>query len=89
VSAQVLATFIDSSGGLMYAKVCERWGRDPAAWLEAEDDVLAHNLRLGLTLRLAEDAAAESDEGVGEDQRHRRMVKAAREAVGRVRAMTG
>jgi hypothetical protein len=44
----MLATFASSNAGLLYGRSCERYGVDPAAFLD--DDVLALNLRVALAL---------------------------------------
>ena len=50
-----LAAFASSDAGKAFARIEERWGRDPAASLESIDDVLAHNLRAALIASLARD----------------------------------
>lgn len=52
---RVLAEFAASEAGKAFARIEERWGRDPAAALEEMDDVLAHNLRAALLMTLNED----------------------------------
>jgi hypothetical protein len=49
-----LAAFASSDAGKAFARIEERFGRDPAAWLEPIDDVLAHNLRAAFVLTLNE-----------------------------------
>jgi hypothetical protein len=46
VTAEALARFAASPGGLNYARVCDAWRLDPGAGIE--DDVLAYNLRAAL-----------------------------------------
>ena len=58
-----VAAFASSDAGKAFARIEERWGRDPAAALEAEDDVLAHNLRAALVMALAEDMPESDDPG--------------------------
>jgi hypothetical protein len=41
-----------SSAGVTYGKVCQAWGVDPAA--PFRDDVIAHNVRVGLLVAMAE-----------------------------------
>ena len=52
---KALAAFASSDAGKAFARIEERWGRDPAASLESVDDVLAHNLRAAFILTLAEE----------------------------------
>ena len=52
---RALAHFASSEAGKAFARIEDRWGRDPAASLEPIDDVLAHNLRAALVVTLAED----------------------------------
>lgn len=52
---RVLASFASSEAGKAFARIEDRWGRDPAAALEPIDDVLAHNLRAAFIVTLAED----------------------------------
>ena len=59
-----VAAFASSDAGKAFARIEERWGRDPAASLEVVDDVLAHNLRAALIVALAEDEP-ESNEDPG------------------------
>jgi N-acyl-D-aspartate/D-glutamate deacylase len=66
-----LASFASSEDGKTYAMVCERWGVDPAAFLE-DDDVLAYNLRAALAVSLHE------PEEVDEAARHRTLIEQAR-----------
>lgn len=47
-----LAAFASSGAGKAFARIEERWGRDPAAALEPFDDVLAHNLRAAFAMTL-------------------------------------
>ena len=58
-----VAAFASSDAGKAFARIEERWGRDPAASLEAVDDVLAHNLRAALVVALAEDVPESDDPG--------------------------
>jgi len=57
------------------------FGRDPAASLEQEDDVLAHNLRLGLALGLARNEAEEPTES----ERHATLIDRARRGAAALR----
>ena len=50
-----VAAFASSDAGKAFARIEERWGRDPAASLEPLDDVLAHNLRAALIVSMADD----------------------------------
>lgn len=45
----------------MYARINDRWGTDPAAWLEPIDDVLAYNFRVALLTRLGRGKEEEMD----------------------------
>ena len=58
-----LAAFASSDAGKAFARIEERWGRDPAASLEPIDDVLAHNLRAAFISALAEDVTEPEDPG--------------------------
>ena len=58
---RVLASFASSEAGKAFARIEDRWGRDPAAALEPIDDVLAHNLRAAFIVTLAEDADESDD----------------------------
>ena len=58
-----LAAFASSDAGKAFARIEERWGRDPAASLEHVDDVLAHNLRAAFITALAEDVPELEDPG--------------------------
>ena len=58
-----LAAFASSDAGKAFARIEERWGRDPAASLEPIDDVLAHNLRAAFITALAEDISESDDPG--------------------------
>ena len=58
-----VAAFASSDAGKAFARIEERWGRDPAASLELVDDVLAHNLRAALIHELAEDTPESDDPG--------------------------
>ena len=58
-----IAAFASSDAGKAFARIEERWGRDPAASLEPVDDVLAHNLRAALIAALAGDAPEPDDPG--------------------------
>ena len=60
---RVLASFASSRAGKEFARIEERWGRDPAASIEAYDDVLAHNLRAALIVAMAEADPDTSDPG--------------------------
>lgn len=58
-----LAVIASSKAGMAYARIEQHYGRDPAAWLEEIDDVLAHNLRAAFIHTLApEDEPEELDE---------------------------
>jgi len=52
VSSDELVRFLESPTAALYGAVCERWGQDPAAFLD-DDDVLAFNFRAGLSLVMA------------------------------------
>ena len=58
-----LAAFASSNAGKAFARIEERWGRDPAGSLEVVDDVLAHNLRAALIVSMAEDKPEPDDPG--------------------------
>ena len=58
-----LAAFASSDAGKAFARIEERWGRDPAASLEPIDDVLAHNLRAALIVAMAEGEPESDDPG--------------------------
>ena len=58
-----VAAFASSDAGKAFARIEERWGRDPAASLEPIDDVLAHNLRAALIVAMAEDEPESDDPG--------------------------
>ena len=58
-----VAAFASSDAGKAFARIEERFGRDPAASLEAHDDVLAHNLRAALIVAMAEDEPESDDPG--------------------------
>jgi len=45
-----IAAFVSSDEGKTYGRVCKDWGVDPGAVFD--DDVLAYNLRLGLSVSL-------------------------------------
>jgi hypothetical protein len=80
-----LASFVSTPVGTLYGRVCEKWGRDPAAFLEPVDDVLAFDFRAALTLAMAaEDAEDEPDEAT----KHHRLVTRAREASAELRSVT-
>ncbi len=55
----MLASFASSEGGKAFARIEERYGRDPAASFEPLDDVLAHNLRAAFVVTLADDLPEE------------------------------
>jgi len=59
-----LAAFASSPAGKAFARIEERWGRDPAASLEEIDDVLSHNLRVAFIMTLAEDTPEEHEDAV-------------------------
>lgn len=46
MTLEQLANFAESHGGKVYRDVCERFGVDPAQFLD--DDVLAHQFRIAL-----------------------------------------
>lgn len=62
-----LAAFVESQVSTFYAQVCERWGVDPGAYLEAEDDVLAFNLRAALAMKTLPEPDADTEGGVVTD----------------------
>ena len=66
---RVLASFASSESGKAFARVERYWGRDPAAFLEDGDDVLAHNLRVALMMTLSEDEVPEEVADPGEAAR--------------------
>jgi N-acyl-D-aspartate/D-glutamate deacylase len=66
---KALADFASSDAGKAFARIEERFGRDPAASLEPIDDVLAHNLRAALVLTLAEDEPEAEDDPVERTRR--------------------
>jgi len=80
-----LASFAFSDAGKVFARIEERWGRDPAAALQPHDDFLAHNLRAALMVSLAEEPEQEVDEG----ERHLEMVAQAHDGSERLRRMLG
>lgn len=51
---RALAAFAVSDEGRTFARIERHFGRDPAAFLEPLDDVLAHNLRAAFVLTLGE-----------------------------------
>jgi hypothetical protein len=57
-----LAAFASSEAGRAYARTEQFWGRDPAAFLEPIDDVLAHNLRAALLVALVEEPTEDAEE---------------------------
>jgi hypothetical protein len=65
----VLATFASSDAGKAFARIEERFGRDPAASLEPLDDVLAHNLRAALVVSLAKDVETPEEDPVEHTRR--------------------
>jgi N-acyl-D-aspartate/D-glutamate deacylase len=67
-----LAAFASSDAGKAFARIEERFGRDPAASLEPLDDVLAHNLRAAFVVTLA-DESEETDEHRTEIDRLRKV----------------
>jgi N-acyl-D-aspartate/D-glutamate deacylase len=67
-----LAAFASSDAGKAFARIEERFGRDPAAALEPLDDVLAHNLRAAFVVTLA-DESEETDEHRAEIDRLRKV----------------
>lgn len=77
-----LASFAMSQTGLMYARICDRWGLDPGAPLEEIDDVLAFNLRGALAL-----AMREKTEDDGDPTGHRAFAEQARARTERARAL--
>lgn len=80
-----LAAFVSSDEGRLYARTCQTWGTDPAAFLEPVDDVLAYNLRVGLMFRL--DAKAPPEEIDPEAQAFRSMNRRSREQSRQLAAM--
>ena len=64
-----VAAFASSANGKAFARIEERWGRDPAASLEPVDDVLAHNLRAALVMALGEDVPVPEPDDPGEAAR--------------------
>lgn len=75
-----LASFASSEAGKAFARIEDRWGRDPAAALEPVDDVLAHNLRAAFILTMADDEP-EVDEHAESVERARRGAEKIREAM--------
>lgn len=70
----MLASFASSEEGKAFARIEERWGRDPAAWLK--DDVLAHNLRAAFIITLAKDEPEEEhDDAVERARRAGQQIK--------------
>ena len=61
-----IASFAFSDAGKAFARIEDRFGRDPAASLELDDDVLAHNLRAALIMALAEDRPESESDDPGE-----------------------
>jgi hypothetical protein len=51
---KALADFASSDKGKTFARIERHFGRDPAAFLEPVDDLLAHNLRAAFVLTLGE-----------------------------------
>lgn len=72
-----LADFASSAAGKAFARIEERFGRDPAASLEPIDDVLAHNLRAALILTLAEDQPEAEDDPVERTKRAGEQIRRA------------
>ena len=64
-----IAAFASSDAGKAFARIEERWGRDPAASLEPVDDVLAHNLRAALIVSMAQDEPEVEPDDPGEAAR--------------------
>lgn len=53
-----MVAFADSTTGILYRRSCERYGVDPARFIE--DDVAAFNFRLALNIQaLGEETATE------------------------------
>ena len=75
-----LASFASSDAGKAFARIEDRWGRDPAAALEPIDDVLAHNLRAAFIITLAEDG--ESDDHAGRVEQTQKAGEAIRSRIG-------
>jgi hypothetical protein len=69
---RALAAFASSDAGRAFARVEDRFGRDPAAALEPIDDVLAHNLRVAFCV--VEDQETE------EPDPHREAIERTRKA---------
>lgn len=72
-----LAAFASSAAGKTFARIEERFGRDPAASLEPIDDVLAHNLRAAFLLTLAEESEEEDE--------HHKLIEQTRKAGAAIR----
>lgn len=66
---RVLASFASSDAGKAFARIEDRFGRDPARFLEPVDDVLAHNLRAALIMNLADDEPHQSEDNPVEHAR--------------------
>ena len=73
---RALASFASSESGRLHARIAERWGLDPAAFLEPEDDVLAANLRVAFVVALGRDESPDP---------HTEMVERARRGGEKVR----
>lgn len=76
-----IAAFSQTTSAKVYRDVCERFGVDPAAFLEAEDDVLAHQLRVALVV-------AHPPEAPEEPEAQPDPFEAARAAGAKVKAVT-
>ena len=61
---RALASFASSDAGKAFARIERYFDRDPAAFLEPIDDVLAHNLRAAFVLTLARDDEDTVDDSV-------------------------
>ena len=70
-----------SEEGQLYGATCQQWGVDPGAILE--DDVLAYNLRVGLTVAMA--ATEREDEGTD----HAGLIDQTRRAGAAIRSHLG
>jgi hypothetical protein len=66
---RALASFASSDAGIAFARIERYFDRDPAAFLEPVDDVLAHNLRAAFVLTLARDDAETEIDDPGEAAR--------------------
>lgn len=81
MTLEQIAAFAQSASGRIYRDTCERFGVDPAAAL-ADDDFMAHQLRVALIVAHPYESAEEAD--AVEPDRY----QAARDAAAKVKAMT-